>query len=86
MAQKQQIFAVFDKKAIAYAYPTFLNQKGQAIRSFENAVNDPQTQFNRNPEDFSLWHLGEFDDVTGVITPLPAPVHLEEALALKQEK
>lgn len=84
MAQKLQIFAVFDKKAIAYAYPTFAHQKGQAIRSFENAVNDDKTQFAHNPEDFSLWHLGEWDDVTGIITPLTAPQHIEEALTLKR--
>lgn len=81
---KIQMFAVFDKKAIAYAHPHFFHQKGQAIRAFENAVNDGQTQLSRNPEDFALFHLGEWDDSTGVVSPLANPQHLEEALTLKK--
>jgi len=84
--QKLQIFAVFDKKAIAYSHPTFFAQKGQAIRTFEDAVNDAQTIFCKHPEDFALFHIGEWDDKTGVITPLPNPVHVEEALTLKKSQ
>lgn len=83
---KLQIFAVFDKKSIAYSSPTFFHQKGQAIRAFEDAVNDSQSIFHRHPEDFSLFHIGEWDDRSGVITPLQNPVHVEEALTLKQDK
>lgn len=75
-----RIFSVYDKKAAAYAHLSFYHQKGQAIRAFEDAVNDPQSPFNKHPEDFSLFHLGEWNDITGVITPLLNPVFVEEAL------
>lgn len=79
-----QIFAVFDKKAVAFANPFFYHQKGQALRGFEDAVNDPQSPLSKHPEDFSLWHIGEWNDITGVITSLQTPVHVEEALSVKK--
>lgn len=84
--QKLQIFAVYDKKALAYNNPFYYHQKGQALRGFEDAINDTQSPFSKHPEDFSLFHLGEFNDTTGVITPLPNPVHVEEALNVLKTK
>lgn len=83
MSQKMNIFAVYDKKAQAYAYPSFYHQKGQAIRAFEDAVNDPQSPFHKHPADFVLSHLGEWDDSTGIIKGFAVPQHLEEAINLK---
>lgn len=79
--QKLQIFSVFDKKAVAYLQPFYYQQKGQAIRAFEDSVNNPETAFNKHPEDFSLYLLGEFDDTTGEITS-KKPLHIDEALTL----
>jgi len=81
--QKINIFAVFDKKAVSYLQPFYFTQKGQAIRSFEDAVNDPQTSFNKHPEDYSLFKLGEFDDQSGIIKSTN-PEFIEEALNLKK--
>lgn len=81
--QKINIFAVFDKKAVSYLQPFYFPQKGQAIRSFEDAVNDPQTSFNKHPEDYSLFKLGEFDDQSGIIKS-SNPEFIEEALNLKK--
>lgn len=75
-----QIFSIYDKKAQAYMSPFYYHQKGQALRAFEDAVNDPQTPFTKHPEDFQLFHIGEWNDSTGKITPLSNPVPIEEAL------
>lgn len=82
--QKLQIFSVYDKKAVAYGNPFYYHQKGQAIRGFEDAVNEPTSPFGKHPEDFALFHIGEWDDTTGVITPLKNPVPIEEALNVKK--
>lgn len=81
--QKIQIFAVFDKKAVVYMSPFYFLQKGQAIRAFEDSVNDPQSAFYKHPEDYSLFELGTFDDTSGIITSRN-PNFIEEALSLKQ--
>lgn len=87
--QKLQIFAIYDKKAQAYILPHFFHQKGQAIRALEDAVNEvsnPNNQIARHPSDFVLCHLGDFDDRTGIVLGLTAPVILEEANNLKSVK
>lgn len=78
--QTLQIFAVYDKKSVAYASPFYYPQKGQALRAFDDEVNNPQSPLNKHPEDFALFHIGTWNDTTGVITPLPNPVPVEEAL------
>lgn len=84
--------SVFDKKALAYTQPDMAAQPGQAIRSFSDAVNNPQSAFNKHPEDYALYNIGYFDDNTGLIfppmvkddggtdVPAPGPVLLQEAL------
>jgi len=78
-----QAFAIYDKKAQAYIYPHFTTTKGQAIRSFEDAVNDPSSAFFKHPEDFCLFHLGEYSDSTGQFKSMANPIPLEEAINLK---
>lgn len=84
--QKLKIYAVYDKKSVAYNNPFYFPQKGQAIRGFEDAVNDPNSMLNKHPEDFALFEIGEWNDTTGVITPLPNPIPVEEALNVIKSK
>lgn len=87
--QNFKIYAVYDKKAQAYRYPHFLKQHGEAIRALEDSVNETQNSQNqiaRHPADFALCHLGDFDDSTGKIIGLNAPVIIQEAISLKGEK
>lgn len=47
--------------------------KGEALRNFSNAVNDPNPNnvINKHAQDFDLWILGELDDQTGQIDGKP---------------
>ncbi|WNK12454.1 MAG: nonstructural protein [Microvirus sp.] len=63
------VYSVFDIKAASYAQPFFSQSHATAIRAFSGAVNDPGTMLNRHPEDFTLNHIGEFDDQTGEVIP-----------------
>jgi len=81
-----KVFAVYDKKAKAYRFPHFHSQAGQAVRSFEDGVNEPNTEIAKHPEDFTLYQIGEFDDASGKISGLNAPMHIEEANNLKKDK
>jgi hypothetical protein len=57
-----EVFTVYDSAVKAYLPPFYGRSKGEAIRSFTEAVNDRGHQFNKYPADYSLWHLGKFDD------------------------
>lgn len=63
----QFIYSIHDNKANAYLPPFFLHNKNMAIRTFSDAVQDEGHAFNRHPDDYSLWEIGEFDDTTGEI-------------------
>lgn len=84
--QTLKIFSIYDKKAVAYNQPYFFPQTGQALRAFADLVNDNTSPLCRHPEDFALFHIGEYNDNTGVITPVtPNPIHIEEALNVKNK-
>lgn len=77
---KLQIFSVHDQKAGAFLQPFFSLNVGTAQRSFETAVNDPATQFSRNPGDYTLFHIGEYEQDDASLTSLQTPENLGLAL------
>jgi hypothetical protein len=61
----KKVFTVFDEKSEAYLQPFFLDTLGQATRAITDCVNDNNHQFGRHPSDYTLFQLGEFDDILG---------------------
>lgn len=78
-----QICAIHDSKSGLYTQPLFFQAVAQAIRSFGDAVNDEKSDYHRHPEDYSLWHLGTYDDNTGALLPLNVPTVLVKANDVK---
>lgn len=72
------LFAVFDSKAEAFSPPFTMRTKGEAMRSFADEANRQGSAFAAHPEDFTLFHLGQVNLVTGAVQALPTP----DALAL----
>lgn len=60
-------FAVHDKAVGAYLPVFFARSKGEAIRSFETAANSQEHQFAKNAGDYTLYHVGSFDDNSGML-------------------
>lgn len=82
---KVEIFAVFDSKARSFGQPFFCLNEGVAIRAWTESVRDPQTQFNKYPEDFSLFKLGYFNDQDAAFELLTAPLNLGLAATFKEQ-
>lgn len=61
---KYVIVAIRDSAVGAFGRPVFTASTGVAIRSFSDEVNSNRdgNDLNRHPQDFELYHLGEFDD------------------------
>lgn len=76
------IYSIRDDKAEMFSNPMYQRNNAVAIRTFEQACQDPESQFRANPEDYSLWHVGEWHAETGIITPLESPTRLISALEL----
>ena len=65
---KQLLFAVRDSASEAFMRPFPAVARGQAVRSFTDEVN-AEREGNAlffHPEDFELWLVGYFDDVSGL--------------------
>lgn len=75
------VFSVFDSKAGSFAQPFYSPTIGSAIRAFIGAIGDPNTMLAKHPGDFSLMHLGAFDDDTGLFTNLQVPLNLGVAIS-----
>lgn len=74
--------AIHDSKAEAWMTPLFFQATGQAIRSFADAVNQPDSEFGKHPEDYTLFLLGDFDPATGVVEVARTPVSLAVGINL----
>lgn len=67
---KLGVVAVRDRATDAYMNPFIVPSLGVAIRSFQDEVNNPQSPMNLHPDDYDLYHLGEFDQERGSLTSL----------------
>lgn len=81
-----QIFAVYDVKAECYNTPFFMSSNGQAIRAFSDMLSDDRTMISKHPDDFSLYHLGEYDDNNGFIQCYQEPRFLHKAIEFISSK
>lgn len=79
-------YSVMDVKSKLFARPHFQQTDGVAIRSFSQACEDDSTELNKYPEDFSLYHVGEFDIETGVLKPLERPKQICNASEFVQKQ
>lgn len=70
-----KMFTVRDVKLEAYMQPFFMQSKGVAIRAFTETANDKNSAIGKNPDDFTLFELGTFNQSQGIfeihITPIP---------------
>lgn len=73
---KRIIVAVRDVKADCYFTPILADNKAIAMRNFADAAANPDLTIVKHPEDYALYHLGDYDMSTGIITSLDQPVHI----------
>jgi len=62
---KLEIYAVHDSAVGAFNRPLFFRSRGEAIRSFESAVNDPSNGFSAHAAHYSFFQVGVYDDGVG---------------------
>ena len=73
---KMKMFSILDRKAEGFNTPFFQPTFGVAERTFKELANDPTSSICKNKEDFALYHTGEFDQSTGVVTAVNPPQHV----------
>jgi len=73
------LIAIKDAKVGAFSKPVAVPTAAAGVRAFADAVNDPSTEYAKHPEDYSVWHIGDFNDNTGQFISVK---HSELALAV----
>jgi hypothetical protein len=75
------IVAVRDSAVGLFARPFCVPSLAAGNRSFIDEVNRraEDNQMNRHPEDFELFHLGEYDEESGKFFNLDSPYSLSRA-------
>lgn len=71
-----KIYSIYDSKAEAFQLPFFAPAHGAALRMFERACNEKESDFGRYPGDYTLFCMGEWDPQTGVLDPWDAHIRL----------
>lgn len=62
------IFSIYDAKVQVYHTPWFVRSQVEAVRTFQNLVNDNTSMIAKYPSDYSLYCLGAYDDLTAEFT------------------
>lgn len=75
-----KVYSVYDSKAGVYMPPVFNRSNGEAIRSFTDALRDPNHMFHKHAADFTLFFLGQWHDGSNVWEIEPAAVNLGNGL------
>lgn len=81
---KMYMYSLFDTKASVYLPPFCVRAPGEATRMIADLVNDPQSNIGKHPEDYSLWHVGFWDDEDGRPMVDGGPVHMIGCVQLRQ--
>ena len=79
---RMEVYSVYDKAIEAFMPPFFCRSRGEALRSFSTAVNDPNSQIGKFVADYALFWIGSFEDGSGELTCATAagPVRIIQAL------
>lgn len=68
-----RMYSVFDKKIGSYQAPVTAHNVGHALRMFHSFCSNPDNPINKYHQDYDVYDLGEFDDVSGQIKPHTNP-------------
>lgn len=79
-----KMFSIRDTKAEAYSPPFCKMTHGEAERDFTSLANDSKTNVGAYPEDYDLFYVADYCDVTGKVTPLDTPQHISKAINVKR--
>lgn len=73
---KKPVIAVYDKKIGLFDPPFVARHKNEAVREWNVVIKNKETKFGKNPEDFDLFWIGEYDERTGNFENLQPHEHL----------
>lgn len=83
---KLLLCSVYDAAVGAYLNPFAVRSEPEAKRSFSDAVGDANSPFCAHPEDYILYAVGLFDNLSGAFEVPDTPKKLITALEVRAPK
>ena len=62
---KLNAYTIYDVASGIYMRPFFSQADGQAVRGFKDMATDATHEVGKHPEDYTLYRIGTFNDITG---------------------
>lgn len=69
-------FVIYDSKSESYRPPMCYKATGEAIREFADAVNDEKSFVAKHPADYTLFEIGEYNELQGILAMYEAKKNL----------
>lgn len=77
-------YSIYDRKAKVFCPPFWVRSDREAVECVEPLRHAKHTKFATNPEDFVLYHIGSYDELTGQMIQEGQTVVMEVALIENQ--
>jgi hypothetical protein len=82
---KSKLYSVYDVK-VCFFFPPFAKTNDyDALRVFLHLKGQPGSDFNRFPQDYQLYHIGEFNDETGLVSGQVPPRLIQDVYATQPD-
>ena len=78
------IVAVKDLATEDFGTPIFMRHRNEAIRTFNDEVNNDQSPIAKHPADYELWYLGDYLEEGGKFVNQEKAERLARGADLKQ--
>jgi hypothetical protein len=79
------VYAIYDKLQQTFMTPMFQHNDGTMLRMIQQAVNDKESYIYKNPQDYSIYQIGEWND-NGELKGLENNRKVVEAVELVDKK
>ena len=79
---QQRMYSIRDSKGEIFNPPFFKHTHGEAERDFHQLCKDEKSMVAKYPEDYDLYYLGTYDNVSGKMDCLDTPQHIVKAAQL----
>ena len=71
-----KVYTIYDSKVEAYLPPLFFPSKGDFLRAFAEAANDPKSNIGKYPADFTAFEMGSWDNSSAKFALHETPISI----------
>lgn len=64
-----RLYAIYDLISGIYMPPFTARTDGVVMRDIAAAVSDKKTTLGQHPQDYQVYYVGDFNDMTGLVVP-----------------